>query len=146
MNLGDEYFMKQALKLASTAYEQDEVPIGAVVVIENKIIGKGYNQTDKLIDSTAHAEILALTAAFQQMGSAVLDECTLYVTVEPCSMCAGALKWSRIGRLVYGTPEPKSGFTNFQPSLLHPSTKVTAGIFADESKFLMQEFFKSKRN
>ncbi len=146
MNLGDEYFMKQALKLASQAFEEDEIPIGAIVVLDNQIIGKGYNQTEKLVDSTAHAEILALTAAYQQLGSNILDECTLYVTVEPCVMCAGALKWSRIGRLVYATPEPKSGFTNFQPSVFHPSTKVHAGIFADEAKFLMQDFFRSKRS
>ncbi|MCB9245457.1 MAG: nucleoside deaminase [Flavobacteriales bacterium] len=145
MLIGDEYFMKQALKQASRAYDDDEVPIGAVVVMGNQVIGKGYNQSERLTDGTAHAEILALTAAFQYLGSTILNECTLYVTIEPCVMCAGALYWARIGSLVYGAPEPKSGFSLFEPNILHPSTQVKSGVLADEAKFLMQDYFQTKR-
>jgi tRNA(adenine34) deaminase len=145
MELGHDYFMKQALKLAIQAAEEDEVPIGAVVVVDNKIIGKGYNQSQRLNDCTAHAEMLALTAAFNQFNSSILEECTLYVTVEPCSMCAGALKWARIGTLVYGLSEPKSGFSLYEPTLLHPKTKVKSGILESECKQVMQAFFESKR-
>jgi len=145
MELGDDYFMKQALKEANKALEEDEVPIGAVVVADGQIIGRGYNQSMRLTDATAHAEILALTAAFQYMGSQVLEDAQLYVTVEPCSMCAGALKWARIGKLVFGTDEPKSGYSLYKPSLLHKNTEVVKGVLQDESRFLMQEYFRSKR-
>ena len=118
MELDHNYFMKQAIKQALMAADEDEVPIGAVVVVENQIIGKGYNQTRRLNDNTAHAEMLALTAAFSQFNSSILDACRLYVTVEPCAMCAGAINWARIGTLVYGAPEPKSGFTKYEPTLL----------------------------
>lgn len=145
MVLDDQHFMQLALKLAQQAAEEDEVPVGAVVVADGQVIGKGYNQSVKLNDCTAHAEILALSAAFQALNSTILKECTLYVTVEPCAMCAGALKWAQIGRLVYGASEPKSGFTLHQPSLLHPKTTVLKGLMANESAQLMKEFFKSKR-
>lgn len=145
MVIGDEYFMKQALKQASRAYEEDEVPIGAIVVLGNQIIGKGYNQSERLTDCTAHAEILALTAAFHYLGSSVLNECSMYVTVEPCAMCAGALFWCRIGALIYATPEPKSGYSLYDPGILHPTTSVKSGILADEARFLMQDYFKAKR-
>ena len=146
MELGDDYFMKQAIKQALIALEDDEVPIGAVVVVNNQIIGKGYNQTKRLQDATAHAEMLALTSAFNYFNASVLDECTVYVTVEPCSMCAGALKWARVKHVVFGTIEPKSGFTQFQPSLLHPKTTVTSGVLEAECRGLMQSFFESKRD
>lgn len=145
LELGDEYFMQQALKLAQQAFEEDEVPIGAVVVWNQRIIGKGYNQTEKLNDVTAHAEMIALTAAFESMGGKYLDECTLYVTIEPCSMCAGALGWARPSRIVYGASEPKFGFSRYQPSLLHKKTHATGGILKDECAELMQRFFRNKR-
>jgi tRNA(adenine34) deaminase len=145
MELGHEYFMKHALKLANQAFEEDEVPIGAVLVWNGKIIAKGYNQSQRLNDCTAHAEMLALTAGFNAAGSPYLNDCTLYVTVEPCSMCAGALKWSQIGNIVYGASEPKSGYSAYQPSLLHPKTKVEQGILATECGDLMKRFFKAKR-
>ncbi|MCC6720752.1 MAG: nucleoside deaminase [Bacteroidia bacterium] len=143
--MNDEFFMKQAYKQALCAYEKNEVPIGAVVVANNKIISYGYNQTELLNDNTAHAEILALTSAFAAMGSKILDECTMYVTIEPCVMCAGALKWARIGKLVYGATEPKSGFTLYKPSILHTNTEVLEGVLKDECGQLMKNFFLNKR-
>ena len=137
--------MKQAYKEALKAFENDEVPIGAIVVANKKIISKGFNQTEMLNDNTAHAEIIALTSAFSALGSKILDECTMYVTVEPCPMCAGALKWARIGKLIYGTSEPKSGFSLYTPSLLHQQTVIETGILKDECKLLMQDFFAKKR-
>ena len=145
MELGDEYFMKKALKLAEQAYEEDEVPIGAVLVWNNKIIAKGYNQSQRLNDCTAHAEMLALTAGFNAAGSSYLNDCTLYVTVEPCAMCAGALKWSQLGKLVYGADEPKSGYAVYDPPLLHPKTKVQSGVLKDDCASLMKNFFRKKR-
>ncbi len=145
MELSHDYFMKQAIKQALIAYEDDEVPIGAVVVVGNQIIGKGYNQTKRLNDTTAHAEMLALTAAFSHFNSTVLDECVIYVTVEPCAMCAGAIKWARVGKVVFGTSEPKSGFTQYEPTLLHPKTEVISGVLEDDCKRLMQDFFAKKR-
>jgi tRNA(adenine34) deaminase len=146
MELGDDYFMKQAIKQALIALEDDEVPIGAVVVVNNRIIGKGYNQTRRLRDNTAHAEMLALTSAFNHFNASILDECTLYVTVEPCAMCAGAIKWARLSKVVFGASEPKSGFTQFSPNLLHPKTEVQSGVLEVECKSLMQSFFASKRD
>lgn len=143
--MGDEYFMKQAYKEALKAFENDEVPIGAIVVANNKIISKGFNQTEMLNDNTAHAEIIALTSAFSALGSKILDECTMYVTVEPCAMCAGALKWARIGKLIYGTSEPKSGYSLYSPNLLHQQTIVETGILEDECRQLMKDFFIKKR-
>ncbi|MCI4670788.1 MAG: nucleoside deaminase [Bacteroidia bacterium] len=141
----DDYFMRKALIMAEQAYREKEVPIGAVIVYEHQIVGKGYNQTEKLQDPTAHAEMIAITAACDYIGSRVLQDCTLYVTVEPCVMCAGAIKWSQIGRLVYGASEPKSGFSLYSPTLLHPKTKVSRGIMMAECADLMRDFFFSKR-
>jgi tRNA(adenine34) deaminase len=146
MELGHDYFMKQAIKQALLAFEDDEVPIGAVVVVNNQIIGKGYNQTRRLKDATAHAEMLALTSAFNHFSTSILDECTLYVTVEPCPMCAGALQWARLKQVVYGASEPKSGFSLYSPSLLHQKTEIVSGVLEPECKDLMQKFFEAKRD
>ncbi len=141
----DELFMKEALKEARAALEDGEIPIGAVVVWKNRIIGRGHNQTERLNDTTAHAEMIAITAATGAIGGKYLTDCTLYVTVEPCPMCAGALAWSQIGHIVYGAPDPRRGFSLFQPSLLHPKTLVKGGVLQDECSALMVDFFKSKR-
>ena len=126
------------------AYE-DEVPIGAVVVCRGRIIGKGHNMTEKLHDATAHAEMIAITAATEAVGGKYLNDCTLYVTVEPCPMCAGALNWSQIGRIVYGAPDPKRGYSLFSPSLLHPKTEVIGGVLEQECGALVRDFFMAKR-
>lgn len=143
----DEHFMKQALREAQKAFEEDEVPVGAVVVMNERIIARGYNQVEKLNDSTAHAEIIALTAAFNFLGSKYLPEATLYVTVEPCVMCSGALYWSKIGRVVYGAPDDKNGYrhTTGSNSPFHPKTIVETGLMADECAALMKDFFRQKR-
>jgi len=141
----DVYYMKMALKEAAYAYEEDEVPIGALVVCNNLIIGKGYNQVEKLTDVTAHAEMLALTAASNYLGSKYLEQCTLYVTIEPCLMCATALRWARITRIVYGADEPKCGFKTFGKQVFHPTTEVVGGVLADECGELMKQFFREKR-
>jgi len=137
--------MKQALKEAQKAYEAGEVPVGAIVVCQNQIIARGYNQTEQLTDVTAHAEIIALTAAANYFGSKYLDECTLYVTLEPCVMCAGALAWAQLGRLVYGAEDEKRGFMRFGKGLLHPKTTVEYGILSEECGALITTFFKTKR-
>lgn len=144
--LGDEFYMKQALKLAHRAFEEDEIPVGAVVVCENQIIGKGYNQTERLNDVTAHAEMLALTAAFSAMNSKYLKECTLYVTLEPCVMCAGALYWSQIDRIVFGAFDKKRGYQQLASGVLHPKTEIKSGVLAEESEVLLKTFFQAKRN
>ena len=143
----DEYFMQQALKEAQLAYDSDEVPVGAVVVINNKIIARGHNQVELLTDATAHAEILALTSAFNYLGSKYLPEATLYVTIEPCLMCCGALYWSKIGRIVYGASDVKNGYRHITKENwpFHPKTELVKGILQDECAFLMRSFFKSKR-
>ncbi|MEZ4777076.1 MAG: nucleoside deaminase [Bacteroidia bacterium] len=141
----DEYFMRQALLQAERAYEEGEVPIGAVVVSNFRIIGKGYNQTEKLQDPTAHAEMIAITAACEYLGSKYLTDCTLFVTVEPCPMCAGALRWSQVERIVYGADEPKTGFSRHSPSLIHPKTQILSGMMETDCRTLMQEFFRAKR-
>lgn len=144
----DEYYMSMALLQAQEAFDHDEVPVGAVVVCNDKIIGCGYNQTEALNDVTAHAEMIALTAAANNLGGKYLPQCTLYVTVEPCIMCAGAIGWSQIGRVVYGASDPKRGFTRFcSPGLspLHSKTVVTSGVLEEETSMIMKEFFKSKR-
>jgi tRNA(adenine34) deaminase len=141
----DEYFMKLALKEATYAFEEDEVPVGALVICNNKIIGKGYNQTEKLKDVTAHAEMIAITAAANYLGSKFLEECTLYVTLEPCLMCASALMWARISRLVYGASDPKAGYSLTKGRVLHPKTEVTKGVMQQECGTLVTEFFKQKR-
>jgi tRNA(adenine34) deaminase len=138
--------MKQAYREALKAFDADEVPIGAIIVAGDKIIAKGNNQTELLNDTTAHSEIIALTAAFSAMGSKFLEGCTMYVTIEPCAMCAGALKWARIGKLVYGTNEPKSGFTLYSPSILHPNTEIVEGVLKEECRQLMKDFFIKKRD
>jgi len=142
----DEYFMREALKEAISAEEKDEVPVGAVVVIRNKIIAKAHNSTELLNDVTAHAEILAITAASNHLSSKYLNKCTIYVTLEPCLMCAGALFWSQIGNLVYGAHDEKRGFSLFaKHNALHPKTKVTSGIMKDECSEILSNFFKKKR-
>ena len=143
----EEQYMKQALREAQKAFEEDEVPVGAIVVMNDRIIARGYNQVEKLNDSTAHAEIIALTAAFNFLGSKYLPEATLYVTVEPCVMCSGALYWSKIGRVVYGTSDEKNGYrrTTQSNSPFHPKTVVEGGLLADECARLMKDFFAAKR-
>ena len=143
----DEYFMQQALRQAQIAFEEDEVPVGAIVVIGNKIISRGYNQVEKLNDPTAHAEIIALTSAFNFLGSKYLPDATLYVTVEPCVMCAGALYWSKIGRVVYGAYDEKNGYLRVtrETSPFHPKTEVVPGVLQDECASLMKAFFRAKR-
>lgn len=138
--------MREALKEAISAEEKDEVPVGAVVVIRNKIIAKAHNSTELLNDVTAHAEILAITAASNHLSSKYLNKCTIYVTLEPCLMCAGALFWSQIGNLVYGAHDEKRGFSLFaKHNALHPKTKVTSGIMKDECSEILSNFFKKKR-
>lgn len=141
----DEAFMREALREARLAAGEDEVPIGAVIVCRGRVIGKGRNMTEALRDPTAHAEMIALTAATGAIGGKYLTDCTLYVTVEPCPMCAAALAWAQVGRLVYGASDPKRGYSLFSPTLLHPKTEVTAGILAEECGGLMTEFFKGRR-
>lgn len=140
----DEQYMREALKQARRALEEDEIPIGAVVVLDRTIIARGYNQTERLQDVTAHAEMLALTAAANHLGNKYLHDCTLYVTVEPCVMCAGATAWAQVRRVVYGTPEPKFGFRR-HGHLLHPRAELVSGVLADECAALMQDFFVRKR-
>lgn len=142
----DEKYMDEALKEAAFAAEEDEVPVGAVVVCRGRIIGKGHNMTERLKDPTAHAEMIAITAATEAMGGKYLNDCTLYVTVEPCPMCAGAIAWSQMGRLVYGAPDPKRGFSLYSPSLMHPKTEIVSGVAEDKCAGLMTAFFKGKRN
>ncbi|MBO4761600.1 MAG: nucleoside deaminase [Bacteroidales bacterium] len=141
----DELYMKEALKEARAALAEDEIPIGAVIVCKGRIVGKGHNMTERLNDPTAHAEMIAITAATEALGGKYLNECTLYVTVEPCPMCAGALNWAQIGRIVYGAIDPKRGHSLFTPSLLHPKTEVEAGVLAEECGSMVTEFFKKKR-
>ena len=137
--------MKQALAEANEAYRQGEIPIGAVVVCRDRIIAKSHNLTELLHDVTAHAEMQAITAAAEHLGGKYLNDCTLYVTVEPCVMCAGALGWSQISRIVYGAPDEKRGFQRFAPQALHPRTQVESGVMADECAELIQRFFREKR-
>jgi len=141
----DEYFMREALKEATKALEIGEVPVGAVVVCQNRIIARAHNQTEKLTDATAHAEMLAVTAAANYLGSKYLSECTLYVTLEPCVMCAGALHWSQLQKLVFGAPDVQRGYSLISSPLLHPKTEVVKGVKADESKKMVDTFFKSIR-
>lgn len=143
----DDYFMRQALAQAQIAFEEEEVPIGAVVVMGNKIIARGYNQVEKLKDPTAHAEIIALTSAFNYLGSKYLPEATIYVTIEPCLMCAGALYWSKIGRIVYGAGDEKNGYLHItkQNWPFHPKTELIKGVLQEECAALIKTFFKQKR-
>ncbi len=141
----DEHFMRLALNEAKKAYDAQEIPIGAVVVCKGKVIGRGYNLTEQLNDVTAHAEMQAFTAAAQTLGGKYLKDCTLYVTIEPCVMCAGASYWTQISRIVYGAKEEKRGFTKISQNLLHPKTLLTGGILAEECGSLMTAFFVNKR-
>jgi len=141
----DQYFMKQALQQAREASEKGEVPVGAVIASEGTIICRAHNLTETLNDVTAHAEMLALTAASEQLGSKFLDNCTMYVTLEPCSMCAGALNWTRIGRLVFGASDEKRGYRRLDPPPLHPKTEVISGIMEEECAHLVKQFFSAKR-
>ncbi|MBR3562890.1 MAG: nucleoside deaminase [Bacteroidales bacterium] len=141
----DEKYMREALAEAKAALSEEEIPIGAVVVCKGRIIGKGHNMVERLHDATAHAEMIAITAATEALGGKYLQDCTLYVTVEPCPMCASALNWSQVSRIVYGAPDPRRGYSLFSPSLLHPRTEVTPGILAEECGALVSDYFKTKR-
>ena len=141
----DQKYMREALAEAKVALEDGEIPIGAVVVCKGRIIGRGHNMTERLNDPTAHAEMIAITAATEALGGKYLEDCTLYVTVEPCPMCAGALNWAQVPRIVYGAPDLKRGSTLFSPSLFHPKTTLSGGILQEDCATLMKEFFKEKR-
>ena len=141
----DTHYMRMALDEASKAFDQGEVPVGAVVVCKGRVIARAHNLTETLTDVTAHAEMQAITAAANYLGGKYLNECTLYVTVEPCIMCAGALGWAQIKRIVFGASDEKRGFQRFAPQALHPKTEVVAGIMADECAVLMKDFFSSRR-
>ncbi|MBQ7664703.1 MAG: nucleoside deaminase [Bacteroidaceae bacterium] len=141
----DELFMRKALEQAQMACDKGEVPVGAVVVCRERIIARAHNLTELLHDVTAHAEMQAVTAASDSLGGKYLDSCTLYVTLEPCTMCAGALGWAQLGRLVYGASDEKRGFRKYAPDALHPKTEVVAGVLEDECAVLIKDFFKKKR-
>jgi tRNA(adenine34) deaminase len=141
----DNFYMKQALQEAKCAFEEDEIPVGAVIVCGDRIIARAHNLTERLSDVTAHAEMQAITAASEYLGGKYLTDCTLYVTVEPCIMCAGALGWSQIGRVVYGAEDEKRGFRKFAPQALHPKTQLVSGVMEEECALLMKEFFQRKR-
>lgn len=146
--MNDEQYMRLALREAATAFEKDEVPIGAILVINEKIIARSHNQVELLNDSTAHAEILSLTTAFNALGSKYIPNATLYVTIEPCLMCCGALYWSKIGKVVFGAPDDKNSYRKYTGDVnpFHPKTIVVGGVLEAECALLMKEFFKSKRN
>ena len=141
----DIKFMQEALREAKLALEEDEVPIGAVVVSQGRIIGKGHNMTERLNDPTAHAEMIAISAATEAIGGKYLNDCTLYVTVEPCPMCAGGLMWSQIGRIVYGAADPKRGFSTFNPIIAHPKTEIVSSVLSEQCSSLVTSFFKKRR-
>lgn len=141
----DERFMRMALQEAQQAAQADEIPVGAVVVCQNRIIARAHNLTETLCDVTAHAEMQAITSATNNIGGKYLTDCTLYVTLEPCTMCAGAIGWAQISRLVYGASDPRRGYSSIAPNALHPRTQVTTGILADECTALIQDFFRKKR-
>ncbi|HEX5001228.1 MAG TPA: nucleoside deaminase [Bacteroidia bacterium] len=146
MILNDEYYMRIALAEAKMAFEEDEIPVGAVVVCNGQIIARAHNMTEKLNDVTAHAEMLAFTSASNFLNSKYLDECTLYVTLEPCPMCAGAGYWTQLSRIVYGAFDEKKGFTTVSKKLIHPRTETVSGVLSEESALLLKEFFKNKRD
>jgi tRNA(adenine34) deaminase len=145
MSADDIRYMKMALDEAARAFDEDEVPVGAVVVCKGRVIARAHNLTETLTDVTAHAEMQAVTAAANHLGGKYLNDCTLYVTVEPCVMCAGALGWAQLGRLVYGATDEKRGFRRFAPQALHPKTEVVEGVMAEESSVLMKQFFSQRR-
>ena len=142
----DEYYMQQALREARAALAEGEIPVGAVVVSQDSILARSHNNTERLHDVTAHAEMMAITAAAETLGAKYLPDCTLYVTLEPCVMCAGALAWAQIGRIVYGASDPQRGFSRMNAPILHPKTEVTGGVMAKECEELVKTFFKKKRN
>lgn len=144
--LNDDFFMNEALKEAKIAFEKGEIPIGAVIVCDNQIIARAHNMTETLNDATAHAEMMAFTSAANYLGSKYLNECTLYVTVEPCTMCAGASYWAQIGKIVYGASDDKRGFSKINSQILHPKTVLYKGISKEKCSDLMVEFFKYKRD
>lgn len=141
----DEYFMNEALKEAQNAFDQDEVPVGAVVVSNNRIIARGHNMTEQLGDVTAHAEMIALTSAANFLGSKYLNDCTLFVTLEPCLMCASAYKWAQLSRMVFGASDNKAGYHIVEAPVLHPKTEIKFGVLEAESADLLKQFFRSKR-
>ena len=141
----DEMYMRKALAEAQQAFDEGEIPIGAVVVCKDQVIARAHNLTETLIDPTAHAEMQAITMAANALGGKYLTDCTLYVTVEPCPMCAGAIGWAQVPRIVYGAPDPKRGYREYAPRVMHPKSKCKGGILEEECRQLMQEFFKSKR-
>lgn len=141
----DEKYMREALNEAKAALKDDEIPIGAIVVADGRIIGRGHNLTETLHDVTAHAEMQAITAAEEYLGGKYLNQCALYVTVEPCVMCAGAIGWSQLGKLVYGASDEKRGYTRYAPDALHPKTVVVKGVLEEEAAQMMKAFFKGKR-
>lgn len=141
----DEKYMKLALQEAREAFSEDEIPVGAIIECKGKIVGKGHNMVERLNDPTAHAEMIAITSATEAIGGKYLNDCTLYVTVEPCPMCAAALNWAQIGRIVYGASDIKRGFSLFSPSLLHPKTELTSAVLSEECSSLMTDYFKNKR-
>lgn len=143
--LSDEYFMNEALKEARKAFELEEIPVGAVVVNQQRIIARAHNMTQQLSDVTAHAEMIAVTSASNYIGAKYLSGCTLYVTLEPCVMCAAALKWAQLGRLVYGTPDPREGYSLLDKPLLHGKTEVLYGILETPASELLKDFFKERR-
>tara|TARA_B100000809_G_scaffold168942_1_gene166248 strand:+ start:4672 stop:5118 length:447 start_codon:yes stop_codon:yes gene_type:complete len=142
----DDHFMKEAFKEAQKAFEEDEVPVGAIIVCDNKIIARAHNMTERLNDVTAHAEMLAFTSATDYLGGKYLNECTLYVTLEPCVMCAGASYWTQLKKVVYAASDEKRGFAKHQENLLHPKTEISTGIMKNECAELLTSFFKAKRN
>ncbi len=142
----DEYFMNEAIKEAQKAFAADEIPVGAVIVSKDKIIARGHNMTENLSDVTAHAEMIAITAAENYLGSKFLDECIMYVSLEPCLMCAGAINWARVGKLVYGASEPKFGYTKISSKAINEKTQVIGGVLEERSAELMKAFFESKRD
>ena len=143
--LSDKYFMNEAIKEAKKAFEKDEVPVGAVIVCKNQIIARAHNLCETLNDVTAHAEMQAFTSASNHLGAKYLNECFLYVTLEPCVMCAGASYWTQIKKIIYGADDEKNGFTKSSPKILHPKTKIQSGILEKECSTLLKEFFKDKR-
>lgn len=145
-HLPDEHFMKQALQEAQMAFDKDEIPVGAVVVCNNRIISRAHNLTERLNDVTAHAEMQAFTAAADALGGKYLNECILFVTLEPCVMCAGASFWTRLGKIVYGAGDSKRGFLKTGKTILHPKTKIISGVLEEECAALLNDFFKKKRN
>ena len=145
MEKKDERYMRMALAEAHQAYEAGEIPIGAVIVCKDRVISRAHNLTETLCDVTAHAEMQAITAAANTLGGKYLTECTLYVTVEPCAMCAGAIGWAQIPRIVYGAPDEKRGYHDLAPRAMHPKATVTSGVLEEDCRQLMQQFFKNKR-